>query len=459
MAVTGLTALFLAATGVHAEQVGIVTVDDLNLRPEPSVRKPPIVQLQKGTEVKIEGHRGDWLKVRHGNQTGYIRNHDNYVHVVEEVEAGRNADDDTGKEQKIRRYRRKVEDLNRQIEETADRVRKFTGREVDILGSLNDLDYDIDRAGRRVKANRRELLELEGKLEENKAAYKALVERIDAGEAYAATRLVALYKLNRNGTIPLLASSGSIYDMMRRKKYLECILGQDDQVRERLLEDKRRVGDILALLSVQQEQKKQLEAEVNAEFEKLKRNREDRKQLLARIRSEKSLQLATLESLKTAAATLDQTVKSLAARPEPAAGVSLNSFYELKGLLKMPISGKIISFFGPEKNAKFNVTVFRSGIDIQAQKGAVIRTVFAGRVLFADWFKGYGNMMIIDHGDSYYTVYAHLADLFKQKGDYVNTGEDIATVGDTAAIDGPLLHFEVRHHGKPLDPMEWIAQG
>ncbi|MGD1999977.1 MAG: peptidoglycan DD-metalloendopeptidase family protein, partial [Desulfobacterales bacterium] len=193
---------------------------------------------------------------------------------------------------------------------------------------------------------------------------------------------------------------------------------------------------------------------------KLSRNRTDRSRVLARIRSEKSLQLAAIESMKAAAKTLDQTVEKLAAQPEPQnlAG-QLDSFSDFKGLLNMPISGKIVRFFGPQKDTKFNVSVFRSGIDIQAQKGAVIQAVFAGRVLFADWFKGYGNMVIIDHGDGYYTVYAHLEELFKQKGYFVNTGEHIATVGDTASMDGPILHFEVRHHGKPLDPMEWIVNG
>ena len=67
-------------------------------------------------------------------------------------------------------------------------------------------------------------------------------------------------------------------------------------------------------------------------------------------------------------------------------------------------------------------------------------------------------MIIIDHGDSYYTIYAHLEALSKQKGDYVNAGEDIATVGETGSIEGPMLHFEVRYHGKPLDPLDWLAE-
>lgn len=125
----------------------------------------------------------------------------------------------------------------------------------------------------------------------------------------------------------------------------------------------------------------------------------------------------------------------------------------------MPVKGKIVYFFGPYKNNEFNVVNFRSGIVIQAERGEPIRAVFNGKVLYASWFKGYGNMIIIDHGDNYYTVYAHAEELFVSKGDMVENGEVIATVGDTGSLTGTNLHFEVRHHGKPIDPLKWIAKG
>ena len=125
----------------------------------------------------------------------------------------------------------------------------------------------------------------------------------------------------------------------------------------------------------------------------------------------------------------------------------------------MPVEGKITNLFGPYKNPKYNVTNFRSGIDIEAEKGEPIRSVFKGTVIFSNWFKGYGNMIIIDHGNSYYTVYAHLEETFKTKGDEVDTAEVIATVGDTGSMTGVKLYFEVRHHGKPMNPLSWLKKG
>ena len=125
----------------------------------------------------------------------------------------------------------------------------------------------------------------------------------------------------------------------------------------------------------------------------------------------------------------------------------------------MPVKGKIISFYGPYQNTKFNVVNFRSGIEIKADRGEPIRTVCDGQIIYADWFKGYGNMIIINHGDNYYTVYAHAEELFMSKGDTVEMGEVVATVGDSGSMIGPSLHFEVRHHGKPVDPLQWIKKG
>ena len=102
---------------------------------------------------------------------------------------------------------------------------------------------------------------------------------------------------------------------------------------------------------------------------------------------------------------------------------------------------------------------FRTGIDIQADRGEPVRSVYSGRILFSEWYKGYGNLMIIDHGDHYYSVYAHLEERLKSKGEKVETGETIGTAGDTGSVAGTGLYFELRHRGKPMDPLEWIKTG
>ena len=187
-----------------------------------------------------------------------------------------------------------------------------------------------------------------------------------------------------------------------------------------------------------------------------------RTKLLADIRSQKALELAAIDALTQAANELDRKINSLNTKMNGAyhnENISPMPFSDHKGLLIMPVNGKIINFFGPYKNQRYNITNFRSGIDIKAENGEPIRSVFQGKVLYSSWFKGYGNMIIVDHGKNYYTVYAHLEEAFKVKGDMVETGEVIATVGDTGSMTGAKLYFEVRHHGKPVNPLAWLKKG
>ncbi len=208
--------------------------------------------------------------------------------------------------------------------------------------------------------------------------------------------------------------------------------------------------------------KKTRAVEYEKQIKSISRERSTRKRLLADIRSQKALELAAIDALSRAANDLDSKISLLNSQVETAGTHKNNSqiaFSTHKGLLIMPVIGKIISLFGPYKNQKYNISNFRSGIDFKADKGEPIRSIFQGKVLYSNWFKGYGNMIVIDHGNNYYTIYAHLEETFKSKGNSVETGEVIATVGDTGSMEGAKLYFEVRHHGKPENPLVWLKKG
>jgi len=288
------------------------------------------------------------------------------------------------------------------------------------------------------------------------------MKRIKAGEDYASKRLVALYKLNWLGRIHILATAQSMYELIQNKKAMERILAYDENIRQNLLEDKAKLQQLLVRLNDQKMEKLSLEAKLQKQIAIKSQERAKRAELLDDIRNKKSLEMAVLEYFKQAADDLDRAIKSLSSGSDPAKQINISQkslFVSLKGLLNMPAKGKIVSFYGPYQNTRFNVVNFRSGIEIKADRGEPIRTVCDGQILYASWFKGYGNMIIIDHGDNYYTVYAHAEELFMSKGDTVEMGEVVATVGDSGSMIGPSLHFEVRHHGKPVDPLQWIKKG
>jgi septal ring factor EnvC (AmiA/AmiB activator) len=360
---------------------------------------------------------------------------------------------------RIDEFKKKAQDINREIEEGKAKIQKFSNRETDILIRLNQVDQALNRSRKRIAGLGRQIEVLEKKITETAAASEKLANQIRANETYVAKRLVALYKLNWLGKFHVLASAQSLQELLKRKTALERILTYDEMVIRELMDNRLDLETVRSRLETHRNEKHRRADEYQKQIKQIAAERSQRAKLLAHVRKEKSAQLAVVESLKRAARDLDEKIKNLgveSADTIPQEYTAAEPFETYKGLLKMPVKGKIVSLFGKFKNTRYQVLNFRSGIEIQTERGEPIAAVFAGKILYADWFKGYGNMIIIDHGENYYTVYAHIEEAFKSTGDAVEAGEVIATVGDSGSITGPKLYFEVRHHGKPQDPMQWL---
>ncbi len=359
----------------------------------------------------------------------------------------------------LNEYKKKAQDISREIEKGRAKIQKFTHKESGIIQQLNQADRALNRSRKRTANRGREIDRLDKKISDATVASENLFRQIQANEQYVANRLAALYKLNWLGKINVLASAENLQEMIQRKKAIELVLAQDEKVIQNLIDSRLEFENVRSRLESHRDEKRQRAEAYLKQIERMAAERKKRSNLLAYVRKEKSAQLDAIESLKQAARDLDEKIKNLGRDANTRGSAEYRTgepFQSYKGLLKLPVKGKIISLFGKFKNTRYQVLNFRSGIVIQTERGEPIQAVYAGKVLYADWFKGYGNMIIIDHGDNYYTVYAHIEEAFKTSGDSVETGEVIATVGDTDSISGPKLYFEVRHHGKPLDPMQWI---
>ena len=347
------------------------------------------------------------------------------------------------------------------IETRKKEVRQFTREELETVERLNEINKFLNRVRKQISASEKELSDLSTQIETTETRLQALAEQIGQTERVASRRVVGLYKLNSLGKIHILAGADSMNDFFQRKNALERILTHDEQLLSRLKKQQAELQDTAEHLRQKKEARNRLQSEYDGQMQELTRQKTGRAALLERIRTRKSLARASLFALKRSADKLDQKLKTLRQehRPKEPAETARGPFAALKGLLNMPVRGKITSLFGPYKNTEFDTLNFQSGIQIAADRGKPIHSVAPGEVIFSDWFKGYGNMIIIDHGNHYYTLYAHAEELFKSKGEPVKTGETIASVGDTGSISGPGLHFEVRHHGKPVDPLEWLKKG
>ncbi|RLC31033.1 MAG: hypothetical protein DRH32_04850 [Deltaproteobacteria bacterium] len=429
------------------EGTAVVRANRLNIRSAPDKNSKKLGVLKKGTIVKVVRDEGRWLKILHEDIAGYIRNSRDYVEL-----------DGPPPPKKLQQLKQQALQISKEIENHKKDLKKYGKKETDLVAGLNDIELALNRAETKIRSLQKSIDSISQKIEASMKAAAALEERIEKNRNYAAKRLVALYKLDLVGKMSLLGSADSIFDLLKTKRDIEIICEHDAAILNSFLEDRARLSAVTRKLSNEKQEKVGLERQLKNQLELLSREKARRKRLLSEIRKKESLRQAAIASLRQAAKDLDSTIASLTAKISKSS-VQSDGFLHLRGLLKMPVEGKIITKFGKYRDAKLNIVNFRSGIDIKAKQGEPVKAVYKGKVLYADWFKGYGNMIILDHGDGFYTVYAHAMELFKKRGDLVKTGEVIATVGNTAFLGEPSLHFEIRHRGKPEDPLKWLDRG
>jgi septal ring factor EnvC (AmiA/AmiB activator) len=451
--------------GSNTHRVGIVTAQEILVHAEPGRHGQLQKKLKRGTRVEIIKRHTDWLQIIHNGEVGFIRDRADAIKILPPPTTA--TEDASLKQQpeaqaQIDSYKERQKNLRLEIEKGRQEVKTFIRKENATIKHLNRVEQALNKSRKRAAELGEEIKLLDEKISQASMASEELKQRIQVNEEYVAKRLVAMYKMNWLGKLHLLASAGSMHEFIQRKAALEHILAYDEKIRRELGENQADLKKVLVTLETHKTQKKTRAAEYKEQIKLRSRERSTRQRLLADIRSQKTLELAAIDALTQAANNLDSQIKSLNSKRQASETEKNNSqlaFSAHKGLLIMPVNGRIISLFGPYKNQKYNITNFRSGIDIKAEKGEPIRSVFQGKVLYSSWFKGYGNMIIIDHGNNYYTIYAHLEETFKSKGDAVETHEVIATVGDTASMEGAKLYFEVRHHGKPENPLAWLKKG
>jgi septal ring factor EnvC (AmiA/AmiB activator) len=137
------------------------------------------------------------------------------------------------------------------------------------------------------------------------------------------------------------------------------------------------------------------------------------------------------------------------------AGLAGRAFASLRGKLKLPVRGELVGRFGSSREEG---GASWKGLFIRAAEGQPVRAIADGRVVYADWLRGYGNLLIVDHGAGYLSLYGHNETLDKQVGDRVLAGESVASVGSTGGAEESGVYFELRQDGKPFDPMRWVGR-
>jgi septal ring factor EnvC (AmiA/AmiB activator) len=352
--------------------------------------------------------------------------------------------------------------IKKKIAAEKEQIRDINRKESSVISQLNRLDQNLSRRERELKILKRKLKIVEQKVEKVNKDMGSLGQTINAQEGLLAERLEALYKFSDRGIAQVVFSTRSYHDLLTVKHYLAAILDQDQQLIENYRKRHTHIGNYRNQLQEDERDLHRLQQRAEAKRGEIRRDLEEKNRLLRSAREEKRIHLASVRELENASAQLEGLINRLereirSRAKEEVFHPSGKGFAALRGKLAFPVEGRILSTFGKNENPKFNTFTVQKGIEIETPLGAEIRAVHEGRVLYSDWFKGYGKIIIIDHGEGYYSLSGHLSTLLKNVGDVVRAGEIVALAGDTGSLKGPCLYFEIRQRGKPLNPLTWLA--
>jgi septal ring factor EnvC (AmiA/AmiB activator) len=371
----------------------------------------------------------------------------------------------------LRDTQRDLRNTQKRLGEERAKAAEARKREAGLLAELDAID-------RRLKQKRRLVARLDGRIRKAqsdvaklRADISHLQGRQTGQEGALERRLLALYKLRaEGGVLPLLFTGDDPLTRATRLRHLTTLATVD----ARLIQEYRGVSEGLAerkvTLEARQKELGALRAEAEAGRAEADQEAAKRGAMLARVKGERAYHDRMVGELSEAAKRLEAFVRELQerqrrlaktpppsrARAVPDGGGTGTGFAAFRGRLHWPVEGKVVAEYGAQINPRFGTKTFRNGIDIDVAEGTNIVAVYGGQVLYTGWFRGYGNLIIVDHGGTYYTLYAHAAEVKVKEGDEVTQGQTIGTVGDTGSLQGPRLYFEVRHEGKPQDPEQWL---
>lgn len=354
--------------------------------------------------------------------------------------------------------------------QTREQLEELRARMARVQASL-----EADRSARsdvenRIEALDREIASLAGNLrriEREQAALRDEIARLNdrseelrhklaAHKETVASLAYSTYVMGRQSHLKLFLNQQDPSVVNRMMGYHDYIVAARSRTIERINAWSAEIAGLAAERRARKNELQSLGEQFLAEQESVQARRRERESALAALDERIAGSKDELVRLKENEARLEQVLEEIQdyLADDEARRLTEGAFREMQGKMKLPVSAPIGSGFGQRRETG----VRWDGIMFRPEAGADVNAIFQGQVVFADWLRGFGLLLIVDHGGGYMSLYSHNESLFKQVGDWVDTGEVIATVGTSGGLDRPGLYFEIRHQGEPQNPLSWCQK-
>lgn len=352
--------------------------------------------------------------------------------------------------------RQQLEQLGAEMQELRTLLEQFKGHRSELQNSLQESEVDIGEIQKKVRSIQQQLEKEQSELKSLQKERDSLKEAKRKQQKYIGQQIKAAYQIGQQKKIKVLLNQEHPDKISRALTYYDYF----NQARTEQIDAYVNIISDLNNIEPQIAQKANTlinaRNELGLQHKKLLSGKKQRQRSLSKIN-------AAIKSkdqrLRQAAKDRTELEELLAAVEQTLANIEIPSDYSpfksLKGKLSWPVAGRPSNRFGSRRS---NSSMRWQGVAIPATEGSEVNAIHHGRVVFADWFRGSGLLLIIDHGDGYMSLYAHNQSLLLEPGDWVDAGEVIATVGNSGGQKSAGLYFEIRHNGQPTDPKRWCKR-
>jgi murein hydrolase activator len=378
--------------------------------------------------------------------------------------------DNESLENRMVEQQQRLHRLNRGIEEQKSRLIDSRQREIDLLAELDRLAQQLMEDSRLLRALQdkmkiqEDLLDgKQGKLNELLIEQRELAREVK-------NRLVAYYRMGEVGYLNVLFSASSLHELQDVDEYFKRLLRHDQRM---IIAFRQKIAEVSDAHKELEKEKAHLAAlfdDTRKQENRTATTRQQQLDLLRTVHAEKRLYqmavqemekdalllTAAFDKLREESPALQLERQSRREKKKSAEPKDAQNFAEQKGRLQPPVVGKVVTSFGQEIPGRFGITTRAYGIGIATEPGAQIRAIYQGKVAYSGYLRGYGNLLIIDHGRQYYSLMSRAALFLKEKDSEVQTGEVVGTMGDQSQLPAEGLHFEIRHGSEPDDPLSWL---
>jgi len=352
-----------------------------------------------------------------------------------------------------------LQQIERQIAALEKDLKAKESKERTTLGKIEDLNREIGLRKSLLTKLRKEQQSSENAIKQTGRRLKKSREEYARLREIVRTRIISMYKRGRVSNWEMLFTAATANKAMVWLRYQQIIVENDRRNLRLLREKSEEIQVHQRTLTQELNRKKQLADKKESETKLLEKKQDDRETYLAQVRKDKQLIQKRLAQKRASYKDILNRIKSEEAKRKHAVTtIGSTGFAARQGKLPWPVTGSIVSKYGRHLQAVLKTWIENIGVDIKGRSGSGVHAVNRGVVKWVTWQRGMDNIVLLYHGDGYYTVYGHLETVLVASGQTVNTGDVIGTLGDNTSLEGPMLHFEVWKGENHYNPEKWLAK-